>query len=175
MALRTTAVLLAALITAGSNAETGTVGPATFDFMLGKWTSESRWLQPDQTTVTRPSRHHFYRAFGGQGMIDDNTQLTGDQYIYFGSAIRIYDPQAKHWLCRWFNAATSSWGPDFTLAFKDGKMTGQTPGEDTHGQYVDTITFDPVSYERVEWRLMRQYKTLSKPMEIGAIDYQRVR
>lgn len=46
--------------------------------------------------------------------------------------------KAGHLLYRSFNGATSTGDPDFVLKPDDGKMTGQTPSEDSHGQYVDT-------------------------------------
>ena len=154
---------------------TGVADDASFDFMLGHWTSETSWMQPDQSILVTKGRHHFYRAFGGRGLIDDNQQVTDGSYAYTGSAIRTFDPSEAHWECRWYDGNAKRWGATFYLRPEDGIMTGTIPGSDQHGDYVDTITFDPKTRDHVSWQMERQYRTLDRPMTIGTIEYRRVR
>ena len=58
-------------------------GATQFDFMLGEWESTSHWMQDDQSLREVRARHRFARAFGGQGVVDDNFKLVdgGETYV----------------------------------------------------------------------------------------------
>jgi hypothetical protein len=150
-------------------------GPSSFDFMLGNWTSETVWMQADTSTTRAAGRHHFYRAFGGQGLIDDNLQSTEDNFRYTGTTIRTWDPAESHWVCHWYDGNARKWGPAFHLRAEGQLIRGEAPRTDAHGSFVDTITFELLDRDAVSWRMVRKYKTLDTPLTIGTIDYRRVK
>lgn len=145
-----------------------------FDFMLGEWESVSHWMQPDQSLQEVKARHRFTRAFGGQGVVDDNFKIAEGDESYWGTAIRTYDPKADAWTCRWFDGEQRSWASEFVLRFEDGLIAGRMNGSDEHGAYTDLIQFLPVNEDEVTWTMVRRYPGLPTPLTIGRIEYRRV-
>jgi len=144
-----------------------------FDFMLGDWTSSSRWMQADQTYQEVTARHCFARAFGDQGLVDDNFKVTDAGEHYWGTAIRTYDPKQDLWTCRWYDGELRSWASEFTLRAVDNGLVGEITGSDSHGNYTDRIQFTPVDEATVKWSMVRRYVGLATPITIGQIEYRR--
>ena len=149
-------------------------GTAQFDFMLGEWESTSHWMEADQSLREVKAHHRFSRAFGGQGVVDDNFKRADGDETYWGTAIRTYDPQADAWTCRWYDGEQRSWASEFVLRREGDRIVGEMKGSDQHGAYTDRIQFDPADEDTVNWTMVRRYAGLPQPMTIGRIDYRRV-
>jgi hypothetical protein len=149
-------------------------GRDQFDFFLGRWRAENRWMQPDQSINEFTTNVFVSAMLNGNGLFDDNYIRNGDGETYFGTAQRTYDAENNAWICRWYDAKKAKWGAEFILRFHGDVIQGTMAGSDQHGDYVDTISFFDIEQDRFSWKMMRRYDTLDRDLMIGQIAYTRV-
>ncbi len=150
-------------------------GPRGFDFFLGEWQAEQRWLQDDLSYQAFTNRVQVTKLLQGFGIQDDNFQPSDDGEVYFGTALRVYDPAEDRWICRWFDGRKHKLGDDFYLQADKGGFTGTIDGEDHHGKYRDHIRFFAISPHRFKWEMIRRYQGLDRDFLVGEITYTRVK
>lgn len=149
-------------------------GPNGFDFFLGRWQAEQRWLQEDMTYQESTNRVHVFKTLRGHGIQDDNFKPTGDGETYVGSAMRVFDTKNQRWICRWFDGRKKELSDDFFLsADKDG-FSGVTEGRDHHGAFRAHIRFHSITQHKIQWQMVRRYEGLDRDLLIGEITYTRL-
>lgn len=150
-------------------------GPQGFDFFLGAWQAKQSWLQDDLTRQAFTNRVHVTKLLQGCGVQDDNFKPEDGGEVYFGTALRVYDPANQRWICRWFDGRKHQLGPDFYLKASDGGFAGTIDGEDHHGKYRDHIQFFDITPNQFQWKMIRRYQGLDRDFLVGEITYTRIK
>jgi hypothetical protein len=100
-------------------------GTHDFDFLHGAWrvhnrrlreplTGSEEWYEFDGRSVERP-------FWDGQGNLEEYEAALPDGTPLRGIALRLYDPEARHWTIHWSNSAKGTLDPPMTGVFRRGK------------------------------------------------------
>ncbi|CAM2005556.1 hypothetical protein [Acanthopleuribacter pedis] len=149
-------------------------GPNGFDFFLGAWHAEQRWLQEDMRYDAFTNRVKVFKILHGHGIQDDNFKPVAGRETYFGSAYRIYDAAKQRWICRWFDGGTQKLSDDFFLSAEGDGFSGYSDGKDKHGSYRSHIRFHHITKNQFKWQMIRRYEGLDRDLLIGEITYTRI-
>lgn len=122
--------------------------------LVGTWRADQEILQPTGEWKKAPaeSEWRFYYILGGQGIQDDWTSTSVDadgvETKTYGTNIRIYNPEKKHWEMAWLDTNNRSLGI-FTAKRLNGALIME--GHNAKGREVRN-TFHDIGKNEFRWK-----------------------
>jgi hypothetical protein len=131
-------------VTELAQVETHNDGRNDFDFFIGAWDSQQRWLK--QALVGCDEWEEFkgvsvaYKILDGLGHFDEVTLELPTRRVV-GITVRLFDPQTRLWSIYWASTTQSGLGVPMVGRFEDGR-----------GEFYDRETYEGRSiFSRFLW------------------------
>jgi hypothetical protein len=133
-----------------------TGGPHDFDFLVGRWSVQHRWLKTrlagDPEWLECDGAMELRPTLGGAGNCDDNL-INRPDGAYRAMSIRAYDPKTRQWSIWWVDGRgpLGSLDPPVRGGFKDGVGTFFSNDSSNGKPIVCRFIWSGISPTRAHW------------------------
>lgn len=131
-----------------------------FDFWLGDWNIQQKFLQPDGTWIELPAHTSVARALDGCALVE---HWQGQVQFFWegmeapepmrGLSVRAFDSDAGFWRIYWMDTRSPRFAAPFEGTFADGRGEFFRTRDRPQGPQQSRITFSHPAPDAVHWDL----------------------